>query len=122
MRLLLDTNALIRWHADRLRPATVRTVQRAEVVAVSAVSAWEIAVKRALGKLEFRDAVEDVVDHHRFLPLPVTVRHGDLLRDLPLHHPDPFDRLLIAQALEEGFTILTSDRAFGLYRVPVEWI
>jgi PIN domain nuclease of toxin-antitoxin system len=121
VRLLLDTNALVRWHAEELRPAAVRTVQRADLVVVSAVSAWEIAIKRAQDKLKFPDAVTDVVERYGFLPLPVTVRHGDLLRDLPMHHPDPFDRLLIVQALEEGLTILTSDRVFELYRVPVEW-
>jgi len=52
----------------------------------------------------------------------VTTRHGDRLRDLPPHHSDPFDRLLIAQALDEGLTILTSDRAFDPYRVPVAWV
>jgi PIN domain nuclease of toxin-antitoxin system len=122
VRLLLDTSALIRWHLDELRPAAVRIVKRADVVAVSAVSAWEIAVKRALGKLEFDDRLEDVVTAYGFHSLPATIRHGDILRDLPRHHPDPFDRLLIVQALEEGFTILTSDRAFEPYRVPVEWI
>ena len=121
MRLLLDTNALIRWHAGRLRPAAVRTVRRAEVVAVSAITAWEIAIKRAAGKLKIEDSVEDILAQNDFLPLSVTVRHGDLLRDLPLHHYDPFDRLLIVQALDEGLTILTSDRAFEPYRVPVVW-
>ena len=122
MRLLLDTNALVRWHLVKLRPAAVRTVQRAELVVVSAVSAWEIAVKRALGKLDLKDTVEQIIARYGFLPLPATVRHGDLLRDLPLHHPDRFDRLLIVQALDEGLTILTSDRAFEPYRVPVEWV
>ena len=121
MKLLLDTNALVRWHLDELRPAAVRTVQRADLVVVSAVSAWEIAIKRAVGKLEFEDLVEDIVAQNGFLALPVTVRHGDLLRDLPRHQGDPFDRLLIVQALEEGLTILTSDRAFEPYRVPVVW-
>ena len=122
MKLLLDTNTLVRWHLKKLRPAAVRTVQRAELVVVSAISAWEIAVKRALGKLDLRDTVEQIVARYGFLPLPATVRHGDLLRDLPLHHPDPFDRLLIVQALDEGLTILTSDRAFEPYRVPVAWV
>lgn len=122
MRLLLDTNALVRWHAGELRPAAVRTVQRADLVVVSAVSAWEIAIKGGQGKVKFPDAVVDVVERYAFFPLAVTVRHGDLLRDLPMHHPDPFDRLLIAQALEEGLTILTADRVFERYRVPVAWI
>jgi PIN domain nuclease of toxin-antitoxin system len=119
VRLLLDTSALIRWHTDELRPAAVRTVQRADLVVVSAVSAWEIAIKRALGKLEFDDSVEDVAAAYGFDTLPVTVRHGDLVRELPAHHSDPFDRLLIVQALEDGFTILTSDSAFEAYRVPI---
>jgi PIN domain nuclease of toxin-antitoxin system len=121
VKLLLDTNVLIRWHAGQLRPAAVRTVRRAELVAVSAITAWEIAIKRAVGKLKLRDSVEDLVAQNGFLALAVTVRHGDLLRDLPLHHADPFDRLLIVQALDEGLTILTSDRAFEPYRVPVVW-
>lgn len=121
MRLLLDTNVLIRWHADQLRPAAVRTVRQADLVAVSAITAWEIAIKRALGKLKLEDPVEELLAQNGFLALPVTVRHGDLLRDLPRHHPDPFDRLLIVQALDEGLTILTSDRAFEPYRVPVVW-
>jgi PIN domain nuclease of toxin-antitoxin system len=120
VRLLLDTNALVRWHLGKLRPAALRTVQRAELVVVSAISAWEIAIKGAIDKLELKDTVEEIVERNRFLPLPVTIRHGDLLRDLPRHHADPFDRLLIAQALEEGLSILTSDRVFDLYRVPVE--
>ena len=119
MRLLLDTSAFIRWHADTLPPSALRTVQSADIVAVSAVTAWEIAIKRAAGKLRMDDAVEHIVAQNTFLPLPVTLRHGDLLRDLPLLHADPFDRLLIVQALEEGLTILTTDRVFELYRVPV---
>lgn len=121
MRLLLDTNALVRWHLEKLRPAAVRTVQRADLVFVSAISAWEIAVKQAVGKLELQDSVEDIVTRNSFHPLPATIRHADLLRELPRHHGDPFDRLLIVQALDEGLTILTSDRAFEPYRVPVAW-
>jgi len=121
VRLLLDTNALVRWHLKKLRPAAVRTVARAELVVVSAISAWEIAIKGAAGKLDLKDTVEAIVARNRFLPLPVTIRHGDLLRDLARHHSDPFDRLLIVQALEAGLTILTSDRAFEPYRVPVVW-
>jgi PIN domain nuclease of toxin-antitoxin system len=121
VKLLLDTSALIRWHAGTLRPPAVRLVERAEVVAVSPVSAWEIAIKRALGKLRFADAVEDVAAEYGFDELAVTLRHADRVRHLPTHHGDPFDRLLIAQALEEGYTILTSDRVFEVYRVPVEW-
>jgi PIN domain nuclease of toxin-antitoxin system len=119
---LLDTNALIRWHAGALPAPAVRVVQRAATVAVSAVSAWEVAVKQALGKLRFPDAVEDVVELYGFVSLPASVRHGDLLRSLPHHHPDPFDRLLIVQALDENLTVMTSDRAFEAYGVSVVWV
>ena len=119
MRLLLDTSALIRWHAGTLRAPGARAIARADVVAVSAVSAWEITIKRALGKLRFHDPVEAVGERYGFSSLPVSLRHADAVRDLPMHHPDPFDRLLLAQALEDGFTILTLDRTFEAYRVPL---
>lgn len=122
MNLLLDTNALIRWCAGTLRERVMHEVRRADVIAVSAVSAWEIAIKRSVGKLRFPETVEQVGAANGFLMIPVTVRHADALRSLPLHHADPFDRLLIAQAIDEGFTIVTSDRAFEPYRVPVVWI
>lgn len=96
-------------------------MQRADLVVVSAVSAWEIAIKHALGKLGFPDAVGDILPLYGFVELAATARHGDLLRNLPQHHRDPFDRLLIVQAMDEGLTILTADRAFEPYRVPVVW-
>lgn len=121
MKLLLDTSALIRWHAGTLKLPAVRAIERADVVGVSPVSGWEIAIKRALGKLTFRDSVEEVAERYGFTEVPVRLRHADALQALPAHHADPFDRLLIAQALEEGMTIVTSDRVFEAYRVPVVW-
>ena len=118
---MLDTNALIHWHFGTMRAPTKRVVVEADLVAVSPISGWEIAIKQALGKLKFSDAVEAVAERYGFHPLAVTLRHADAVRKLPRHHADPFDRLLIAQALEDGFTILTSDRAFEPYRVPVIW-
>lgn len=121
MRLLLDTGAFIRWHDGTLKSTVSRKVQHASVVYVSAVTAWEISAKAALGKLRFIRSVEDVVAQYGFVGLPLTMRHGDRVGDLPLHHGDPFDRMLIAQAIDEGLTILTSDRAFELYQVSLEW-
>lgn len=121
MRLLLDTNALLWWHAGELRPAATQMVQQADLVVISAVSAWEIGIKRALGKLKMEDTVEDLINAYGFSPLSASVRHGDLLRELPPHHRDLFDRLLIVQAMDEGLTILTSDRQFEPYRVPLVW-
>jgi len=122
VRLLLDTNALIRWHRDELRPPAVQAVREADLVVISAVSAWEIGIKHALKKLDIPDSVEHMLGLYDFTALAVTVRHGDLVRSLPWHHSDPFDRLLIVQALDEGLTILTADRAFEPYRVPVMWV
>src|SRR2546425_1499946 len=79
VRLLLDTNALVRWHLKKLRPAAVRTVERAELVVVSAISSWEIAIKGAVGKLDLKDRVDDIVARNRFLPLPVTDRKSTRL-------------------------------------------
>ena len=76
-------------------------------------------MKRASGTPKFPERVEAVAEEYGVHTLAVTLRHADGVRKLPAHHADPFDRLLIAQALEDGFTIRTSDRAFELYRVSV---
>jgi PIN domain nuclease of toxin-antitoxin system len=88
-----------------------------QYVAVSAVSPWEIEIKRATGKL---DAPGDLPARLRdlgFVPLAITVEHGVAAGTLPLHHRDPFDRMLIAQAQLEGLTIVTRDRRFEPYEI-----
>ncbi|MGH8776776.1 MAG: type II toxin-antitoxin system VapC family toxin [Jiangellaceae bacterium] len=119
MRLLLDTHTLLWWLFD-LPPLgrRARALIAAETVLVSAVSAAEIAIKSALGKLQAPDDLEQQIDAHGFTPLPLHVRHALGLAGLPPHHRDPFDRLLIAQARDEGLTILTADGVFGRYEVP----
>ncbi len=86
------------------------------------MSTWEIAIKSALGRIEV-DLPKLVAALGRVgaAKLPVTIEHTLRVRALPLHHRDPFDRLLIAQALEEGATIVSADRAFIAYTVPVLW-
>lgn len=121
MRLLLDTHAFVWWDNDELPELVSRQIQRADEVFVSAVTAWEIAIKAALGKLEARGAVATAVADYGFTPLPIALRHADAVRKLPPHHRDPFDRLLVAQALEEGLTIVTADRVLKKYRVPLLW-
>ena len=101
-----------------LRGAHDAIVQASEVY-VSAVSAVEIAVKAAVGKLRTPDDLAERIVDKAMIELPLTVRHGLALRDLPLYHRDPFDRMLIAQARCEGLTIVTSDRAFAAYDVPI---
>ncbi len=86
---------------------------------VSAVTGWEIAIKLSLGRLRTTRRAEDAAADSGFEELPVRLRHTRRLIDLPLHHRDPFDRLLVAQALEEGLTIVTRDSAIQGYEVRV---
>lgn len=122
MRLLLDTHALL-WALglpDELRPEARLAIEdiRNDVF-VSAASAWEIAIKRALGRL---DAPTDLVEATRvvgFGELPIRVAHALAVERLPPLHRDPFDRMLVAQAVVEGLTIVTRDPHFEPYGVDV---
>ncbi len=121
MNLLLDTQIVIWWRTrdPRLSQAAMAAITNAGSVFVSAVSVIEAAIKISLGKLKLPEPFSVGVDQSGFSRLPVTFEHGERLRVLPMHHRDPFDRLLIAQALEEGLTLLTSDGALKRYRVPI---
>lgn len=124
MRLLIDTHVLM-WLGDRplrLSPAAREGLSDPDnTVCVSLASIWEIAIKQAKGKLEL-DA-RTVLDTlpKAFTLLPITADHILATRALPLHHGDPFDRLLLAQAMVEGLTIITHDDAFRPYGVPILW-
>ncbi len=124
MRLLLDTHAFVWWNEGELTTQIRGLIETADQVFVSAASGWEIAIKMTLGKLRMRNAanIADLVAKYGFVELPVTLRHADIVRTLPQHHGDPFDRLLIAQAISEGLTIVTGDRKFESYRVLIQWI
>ncbi|HTJ27211.1 MAG TPA: type II toxin-antitoxin system VapC family toxin [Candidatus Limnocylindria bacterium] len=124
MRLLLDTHAWIWWTtADpRLAESAVAVIaDPANTVSFSAASAWEIAIKHALGKLPLplapRVYVPTRLAAQGFTTLPVTVEHALAVTALPVHHKDPFDRMLIAQASVEGLTVVTSDPLFAPYGV-----
>lgn len=121
MRLLLDTNVLIWWlvESPRLSKETREAITGELGVMVSAVSAFEIAAKVAVGKLHAPGDLAVQITEQTMIELPVTVRHGLAVGQLPMHHRDPFDRLLIAQAQCEGLTIVTSDRVFAAYDVPI---
>lgn len=116
MNLLLDTHVLIWWdEGRRLSPGARRAIRGAEAVYVSAASAWEIAIKIGLGRLRPTRTVEQAAADSGFLELPVTFRHAELVAQLPAHHRDPFDRLLIAQAEAERLTLVTRDPVFQRY-------
>ena len=124
MRILLDTNAFIWWRdgSPRLSPHAREQIGDTENdIAVSITSLWEITVKRALGKLRFLQDFEEVLAEEGFDLLPLAYRHLRALADLPLHHRDPFDRLLIAQAVVERIPIATADRRFAVYGVELLW-
>ena len=84
---------------------------------MSAAVAWEIATKRALGKLKAPEDVVDQLRRHQFAPLPITIEHAVQAGALPLYHRDPFDRMLVAQAQLEGLTIVTRDPNIPRYSV-----
>lgn len=89
----------------------------ANEVFVSVASIWEIAIKRSLGKIQAPDSITSWVEASGFLELPVTSFHAEQAGDLPFHHRDPFDRMLVAQAQAEGLIIVTADQHIRLYGV-----
>ena len=121
MRLLLDTHVFIWWDNAKLPKSVTARIQRAEDVLVSAVTAWEISIKSALGKIAARGSVAEAIADYGFTELPISAAHGDAVRSLPPHHRDPFDRMLVAQAIVEDLVIVSSDEAMARYKVPLVW-
>jgi PIN domain nuclease of toxin-antitoxin system len=121
LNLLLDTHIFIWWRTNdaRLRPSTRAQISRAAEVYVSVVSAWETAIKMAVGKLRLSEGFEAGVEASGFLKLAVRFPHVERVATLPLHHHDPFDRMLIAQAEIEGLAVVSDDRWFAAYDVPL---
>ncbi len=122
MRLLLDTHAVL-WalgEPSTLSHAAFEAIadERNDVF-VSAASAWEVAIKRALGKLVAPDDLEAKIVSQGFSPLPITFHHAESAGALPRHHADPFDRMLIAQAQAEGLTLVTRDAHMPRYDVRI---
>ncbi len=124
MRVLLDTHALI-WalEGSRKLSKTARRViesPRNEII-VSAASAWEIAIKKAIGRLSVPDDLLEVVDAAGFTRRSLGFAEARRLESLPQLHGDPFDRMLIAHALEAGAAIVTRDAEFARYPVQTIW-
>jgi PIN domain nuclease of toxin-antitoxin system len=122
-KLLLDTHVFLWWRANDplLKEAARSAFSDADVVFVSAASAWEAAIKAALGRLELPDTVESGVEDSGFEKLPITFSHAEAAAVLPPHHNDPFDRMLVAQAKAEGLTLVAHDRKLKPYDVPTLW-
>ncbi len=120
MMLLLDTHVFLWWLDD---PQLLSKAARKAIgdgrntVYISAVVAWEIAIKRSLGKLDAPDDIKAAMAENRFLPLAITVPHALAVQKLPEHHRDPFDRLLIAQARHEGFKLVSRDSHVASYGI-----
>lgn len=120
MRLLLDTHVLLWWLGDDRRLGAGHRELIADAgntVLVSAMAVAEIAIKVSLGKLDAPDDLLPTLDEGGFEHLPFGASHADALRTLPWHHHDPFDRMLIAQAITEQLTVLTVDPHFAAYDV-----
>jgi PIN domain nuclease of toxin-antitoxin system len=120
--LLLDTHAFLWWlnDSEELGFKARETIASGDnLVCISAATAWEVAVKRASGKLDAPgDIASWIVDNH-FTPLSIEVEHAVDAAELPFHHRDPFDRILVAQARRIGLTLVTSDEQISAYDVAL---
>jgi PIN domain nuclease of toxin-antitoxin system len=128
MRILLDTHVLI-WLVEGDK--NLSTVARSAIedednsLYLSIASLWEITIKLSLGKLDLQLSVDEMVESF-LIPggieiLQIETSHLSILRDMPLHHRDPFDRLIIAQAQAEKMTLISADGVFDLYGVDLRW-
>lgn len=122
-RLLLDTHVFLWWRtrAPQISDPVREAIATADVVYVSAASAWEAAIKVALGKLTIPESFGTGVRDSDFDPLVITFAHAEAAATLPPHHGDPFDRLLVAQAIVEGLVLVTHDRQLEPYDVAILW-
>ncbi|MFU8798221.1 MAG: type II toxin-antitoxin system VapC family toxin [Gammaproteobacteria bacterium] len=122
MRLLLDTHILLWWLNDHpaLSKQTRTLIQHPDnTIIISTVTAWEITIKKSLGKLEAPDNLEEAVRASGFEILPIHFCHALAVGQLPRYHDDPFDRLLIAQATVEHLFLVTQDEQFEQYDVGI---
>lgn len=119
--ILLDTHTLLWWlRGSGLGPEAMSLIASDAVVCVSTATVWEIGIKVAAGKLDFPvEGLLALLETEDFDVVPITAHHALTAARLPLHHHDPFDRLLVAQALSEGLRLLTADRELRAYDVTV---
>lgn len=127
-RLLLDTHTFLWWinDAPELSQAARRAISDAENDCyLSVASCWEMAIKSSLGKLSLSKPLDrfilDQITENSFLMLNIELRHAAKVESLPFHHRDPFDRLLIGQAISDKLTLVTADTMFSQYGVQMIW-
>ena len=121
MNYLLDTHVLLWWLADS--PISIQAKNAISnpqnIIFVSSVTTWEIVIKKSLGKLQAPDNLEETIKACSFLPLPITIGHSIAISNLPQVHDDPFDRMLVAQAISEKLAIITRDNIIPDYQIPI---
>ena len=119
MRILLDSHVALWWLDDSaaMGPRCRELIEYADEAFVSAVTPWELGMKRALGKLMMPDGLVEELESQGFVSLPILAAHAELAPPLPLHHRDPFDRMLVAQAQLEALVLVTADQALVDYDV-----
>ena len=118
---LLDTRVLL-WlneKAARIPKAVISSLDEAELVYYSSASAWELSIKQTLGKIKLGAPLSKFAERSRFLELPVTTVYAEVAASLPLHHKDPFDRMIVAQAIVERLVLVTADRRLAAYGVSI---
>lgn len=122
MNIILDTHIFLWWLTDNRALSTTSRKEIALVtnkIYVSSATIWEIAIKKAIGKLIAPDDLEMELAANAFLPLHITPSHAILAGSLPFNHTDPFDRMLIAQSKLENFTLLTNDKNLHAYSANI---
>jgi len=118
LKILLDTHLLLWWLMDarRLSRKARELVQDpSHTIFLSVASLWEIRIKEALGKVEVPENFDEAVAMETFEVLPIYAAHTKALKSLPMHHRDPFDRMLIVQAMTERLQLLTADEGLAVY-------
>jgi PIN domain nuclease of toxin-antitoxin system len=124
VKLLLDSHAFLWWdRRDRRldKAAAAAIADGNNQVFISAATVWELAIKRAAGKIKYPKSIAANIAANGFDPLAISPQHGEMAASLPAHHRDPFDRLLVAQATLEGCVLVTHDRQIEPYGVPCLW-
>jgi PIN domain nuclease of toxin-antitoxin system len=122
MNLLLDTHVLLWWlddYATLSKQAKDAIADGKNLVFISAAVIWEIRIKQSLGKLELPHNFRKVLDSQPFEQLDITLEHAYAVGDLPAHHRDPFDRILVAQTKVEHLTLVTRDIHLKKYKIPI---